>query len=206
MQAKRFRGVVVALSCVGMIVPSAAVAEPIVASARQAQAPRDVELHEGGVLLGQMLNAQGVATAGATVVLQTAGKEVARVLTDKDGRFRVAGLKGGVHLVATAGQQGVYRLWAPRTAPPAAQRGLMLVSSTDVVRGQCGCGTPVCGSAVCECSHTTGGGGYGRGGYGRSGGPGDWISNHPMLTAGAIAAAIAVPLAVNDNDDAPATP
>ncbi len=200
MFVKRLRVVVVVLSCVGMTLPTTVMAAPTVVLAKQiGQAPRDVALHEGGVLVGQLLDAQGVGVAEAPITVKSAGKEVARATTDKDGKFRVMGLKGGVHQVVAVGRQDVYRLWAPRTAPPAARRGLMLVSSTDVVRGQCDCGTPVCGSA---CSG--GGGVYGGGG---GGGIGNWIANHPLITAGAIAAAIAIPLALDDDDDTPpATP
>jgi len=203
MMSKRFKSIVVLLSCVAMTVSPNVMASPQVAVA---QTPRDVALHEGalhegGVLVGQMLNAQGVAVAGTPIAVQAAGKEIARVQTDKDGKFRIAGLKGGVHLVTAAGQQSVYRLWAPHTAPPAAQQGLMLVSSTDVVRGQCGCGTTVgCGTPV--RGYGAGGRGYGAAGVG---GIGNWMANHPILTAGAIATAIAVPLALDD-DDPPATP
>ncbi len=205
MKIKQFKLFAVALSCAGMVMsPIATAATMPVATRAVAQAPRDVALHQGAsqqgnVLVGQMLDAQGAAIAGATVSVQTAGKEVARVLTDQAGKFQVTGLKGGVHQVAAAGQQNVYRLWAPQTAPPAAQQGLMLVSSTDVVRGQCDCGTPTCGSA---CG---GGGGGGVLGGGVGGGIGNWIANHPIVTAGAIATAIAVPLALED-DDSPASP
>lgn len=195
MKLKRFRGIVAVFSCFGLLISPNARASPVVSTRSVAQAPRDVALHEGGVLMGQALNAQGIAIAGVQVNVLASSKEIARVQTDKDGMFRVAGLTGGVHLVDVGGQQGVYRLWAPSTAPPAAQRGLMLVTDTDVVRGQCGCGTPVCGSPV--CGSCCGGGGGGIGG---------WMANHPLITAGAIATAIAVPLAVDDDDDPPATP
>ena len=203
MKIKQFKELAVALSCVGMLMaPVATAATAPVAVRAAAEAPRDVALHQGGKLVGQMLNAQGTAIAGATVSVTTAGKEVARVQTDVAGKFQVAGLKGGVHQVATAGQQDVYRLWAPQTAPPAAQQGLMLVSSTDTVRGQ-SCGTAVgCGST---CGSGAGGRALGGGGGGR-GGIGNWIANHPIVTAGAIGAAIAIPLALDDDDDAPATP
>lgn len=202
----QFKGIALGLSCCGMLLSPVATAAtmPVVAKAA-VQAPRDVSLHQGApqqgnILVGQMLDAQGTAIAGATVSVRTSGKEVARVLTDQSGKFQVAGLKGGVHQIATAGQQDVYRLWSPQTAPPAAQQGLMLVSNTDLVRGQCGCGTPVCGSA---CG---GGGGGGRAFGGGGGGIGNWMANHPIMTAGAIATAIAVPLALDDDDDPPATP
>lgn len=201
MKIKRFRVLVVALSCVGMVTSPMAMASAAPVSAAQvAQAPRDVSLHQGGVLVGQMLDAQGKAIAGATVQVQAAGKQVASVQTDARGQFQVTGLRGGMHEVATAGQRDVYRLWAPQTAPPAAQQGLMLVSGTDLVRGQ-GCGVG-CGSGV-NCGSACGFGGGGGGGIG------NWMANHPIITAGAIATAIAVPLALSDDDDddiPPATP
>ncbi|NOZ40693.1 MAG: carboxypeptidase regulatory-like domain-containing protein [Planctomycetes bacterium] len=207
MKFKQVQVFAVALSCASMLISPMATAAPVSANAATPviQAPRDIALHQGtdsqgGVLVGQMLDAQGAAIAGATVSVRTSGKEVARALTDQTGKFQVTGLKGGVHQVATAGQQDVYRLWAPQTAPPAAQQGLMLVSNTDVVRGQT-CGTPVCGSA---CSDGGGGGVFGGGGGRR--GIGNWIANHPLITAGAIATAIAVPLALDDDDTPPATP
>ena len=156
-----------------------------VSIARTVQVPTDVVLQDSGVLVGRIVDAQGQAVINTPVSLQTGGKEVARVMSDDLGRFEAPGLKGGVYQVASAGHQGAYRLWAPRTAPPAAAKGLSIVSHpVDVVRGQ-----------------------YGPG----SGGPlataGQWIAEHPIITAGAVAAAIAIPIAVADDDDPPpATP
>ncbi len=192
MKIKQFKVVVAALSCVGMLVSPGMVAASQVTAIAVAPAPQDVKLHEGGVLTGQVLNAQGAAVANSPVSVRSAGKEVVRVQTDQAGKFSIAGLQGGVHEVVTVESQGVYRLWAPHTAPPAAQQGLLLVSNGDLVRGQ-SCGSGVgCGSG---CGTGCGGGS----------GIGAWVANHPIITAGAIAAAIAIPLALDD-DDAPATP
>lgn len=200
MVAKRFASVVLLL-VVGVFASPDVTAAPMGTPGPSAGTQvRDVALHGTGILTGQLLDAQGVAIDDASVSVAKAGKEVARVKTDKQGKFRVAGLTGGVHQVATAESVGVYRLWAPQTAPPAAQRGLLLVSNAQVVRGQCGCGTPVCGSSVCGCGA---GGVYGRGAGG--GGIAGWMANHPLITTGGIAAAIAIPLAVDD-DDPPASP
>jgi len=197
------RFVVVAFLCLSITLPGLAKAAPSVVPAQKiGQTTRDITLqeggtlHEGGVLVGQLLDAQGVGVAEAPVTVKTAGNQIVSTTTGKDGKFRVAGLQGGVHQVALGGKQESYRLWAPGTAPPSARRGLMQVTNTDVVRGQCDCGTPVCGSA-CE------GGAYGGS---RGGGVGRWIANHPLITAGAIGAAIAIPLALDDDDDPPATP
>jgi hypothetical protein len=159
------------LSCFGMLVSP-------VAAAPTAVAPRDVALHDGGVLVGQIVDAQGGAVAKTPVSLYESGKEIARTESDSTGKFKVSGLKGGVYQVASANNSGVYRLWSPRTAPPAAQRGLMLVSHGDLARGQ--------------------------GGGGPFSGVVDWVAKHPIMTAGMVAAAIAIPVALDDDD--PATP
>lgn len=200
MIAKRFAIVAMVLFSYGSAAMSEATAASVeLSNHRQVRVSRDIALHADGVLVGQVYDGQGNGIAGAFIALSNNTKQVVRVKSDEHGKFRVAGLSGGIHQVSIGGQATVCRLWAPRTAPPAAQQGLMLVESADVVRGQCGCGTPVCGSAVCGC----GGGVYGRGAGG--GGIGAWMANHPILVTGGIAAAIAVPLAVDD-DDAPATP
>ncbi len=142
-------------------------------------APQDVALQAGGVLTGQVVDTAGQPQSMVPVSVRTGGQEIARVTTDQQGQFRVASLKGGVYHVATNGNQGVYRFWAPQTAPPASTSGLNLVSGQDVMRGQMG------------------------------GGPftsmGQWIAEHPIITAGAIATAIAVPIALSDDDD-PSSP
>lgn len=173
MKSKSWNAVLAALSCVGMLVPQAAFAVPTGAKLS------DVALQENGVVLGQVVDAQGIAVAMAPVAISSGGKEIARTQTDSTGKFSVSGLKGGVYQVAAAGQQGVYRLWAPRTAPPAAQQGLMVVSQGNLVRAQ---SVP---------------GGHFQGIM-------SWISQHPIMTAGIVATAIAIPVALNDDD--PATP
>lgn len=162
------------LSCLGMLVSPVAAATPGVA-------PRDIALHQGGVLVGQIVDAKGVSIAKAQVSLFSAGKEVARTQSDSTGNFAVKGLKGGVYQVASENNQGVYRLWSAQTAPPSAQRGMMLVSDTDIALGQGGQAGPFRGVA-------------------------NWVSQHPIMTAGVIATAIAIPIALDDDDDPPATP
>ena len=189
--------VAAAFSCFGMLLTPAAVAAPVqgapVPVTPVQVVPRDVALQSGGVLVGQVVNAQGAGLAQAPVSIQVAGKEVARTLTDQAGKFAVPNLKGGVYEVASVGHKDICRCWAPQTAPPAAQHGLMLVSNEDLMRAQnCGSGV-ACGSGV-GCGSGCGGGGGLLG----------WMACHPVITAGAIGAAIAIPLALDDDD--PATP
>ena len=71
------------------------------------EVPRDIMLAEGGLLVGQLVNEQGAAMSMASVSLNSAGKEVARVTTDKTGNFRVKSLRGGVYSVEAKGHHGV---------------------------------------------------------------------------------------------------
>ena len=149
------------------------------------EVPRDVVLAEGGLLVGQLRNEKGAAMSMTPISLQTGGKEVARIMTDKGGKFQVKSLRGGVYSVVAQGHQGIYRFWAPQTAPPSAQKQLTLISHKEIVRGQF---TPRSGNPLTAV--------------------GQFIAEHPLLTAAGVGAAIAIPLALDDDDPvpAPATP
>lgn len=167
------------------------VASPSVQADVTAVRTLDISLQNGGVLSGQVADASGNARSGVPVAVIAGGKEIGRTITGDKGEFQIEGLTGGVVTVDAAGTQGNCRLWAPGTAPPAAQQGLLVVSQDPVALGQ-NCGSRVgCGSAVC-------GGGHGGGLLGL-------MLDHPLVTAGVIGAAIAIPLALDD-DDSPATP
>ena len=187
MKSTNLRVFMVAWTCMGMML------SPF-AHAATGTMPRDVTLHQGGVLLGQVVNEQGKALANSPVLISQSGKEITRAFTDKSGKFTVQNLNGGVYQISSVGHADNYRCWAPNTAPPAAQKGLMLVSKNDLVRAQ------DCGSGVCCGSGVDCGSGCGCGGGGLLG----WMADHPIITAGAIGAAIAIPLAVDDDD--PASP
>jgi hypothetical protein len=174
-KSKSLKFAVAALSCLGMLL------SPTVMAAAPLTAPSDVALRDGGVLVGQVVDAQGVAAAMATVTLANHQQEIARVRTDEQGKFSLPGLRGGVYQISSQGHESMYRLWAPNTAPPVAQQGVTLVVGNDVVRGQ----------------------------YGNTAGPfgsmAQWIADHPLITASVIGAAIAIPIALSD-DDPPADP
>ncbi len=167
MKRSCFQTVAATLACLGMVVPQAAFAA------------NDVALRTGGVLVGQVVNAQGVPQADQAVSIRQGEQEVVRTTTDSNGVFAAQGLRGGQYSVATAEGQEAYRLWAPNTAPPAAQEAALVVTGSDIVRGQ-----------------------YGPpGGQGFGGATLNWIKTHPYITAGIVAAAIAIPIALADDDD-----
>ena len=103
-------------------------------------------------------------------------KTVAFAQTDQAGQFALANMSGGVYELQTPASSGVYRLWAPRTAPPAAEEGVLLVTGDGVQLGQKG---------YCDEKSPSAFG---------------FLAN-PWVLAGIVAAAIAIPLAVSSNDD-----
>jgi len=96
----------------------------------------DVELDSQGVLSGIVVDAEGHPMASVPVSLRFQGREVARTVTDAAGNFRVAGLRGGVYEIMAGASRGVYRIWAPGTAPPTANSGKIVVLRGQTVRGQ----------------------------------------------------------------------
>jgi hypothetical protein len=160
-------------------------------AATPAQTPvvSDVTLHDGNVLVGQVVDSQGMGLANTQVALRSAGGVLATGQTDARGLFSFRGLSTGVYEVAAPAGSGTYRVWANGTAPRAAQPGALVVSGNDVVRGGYGCGPAGCSTAACKPAGC--------------GGVKGFLCN-PLVIGGLIAAAIAIPVAVADRG--PASP
>jgi hypothetical protein len=162
------------LACAGLLAgQTAQAASPII---------RDVALQHGGVLSGQVLDEQAVAQGQAKITVVKKGETLTVTETDQQGRFALAGLEPGIYELRLEQGGGTYRVWAPRTAPPAAEQGVLLVQDGRVVRGF---GQPDDGK---------------QGKHGGGGGILSFLAN-PWVLAGGVAAAIAIPLAL-DHDDA----
>lgn len=166
-----------ALACLGLLLPQSAFAAPAAGAMKS-----DVALRAGGLLVGQVVDAHGKALADAEVSVLLGEDEVVRTLTDKNGVFAAKGLRGGEYQIVAGGGQVAYRLWAEQTAPPAASNGVLIVTGSEIINGQC----QTCPPAGCPPQH---------------GGIVGWVKSHPMLVAAGIAAAIAIPVAVADDDD-----
>jgi hypothetical protein len=138
----------------------------------------DVALRPGGILVGQVVDPQGAVKPNAVVSVKYADHEVVRTTTDANGVFAAQGLRGGQYQLETEDGISVCRLWAPDTAPPAARPAALVVAGDNVVRGQWG------GGAMHQWV--------------------GWVKAHPYITAGVVATAIAIPLALADDDDDPA--
>jgi len=134
----------IGLACLGMLLPTSVLraATDGEGSRREADgrppAAVDVALHEGGTLIGQAVDARGIPLVRAPVRLRQLDREVAVTRTDGCGYFRVQGLRGGTYQIVAGPADGVYRLWAPRTAPPVAQPGALVVVGGQQVLGQNG--------------------------------------------------------------------
>jgi hypothetical protein len=217
------RGVAVTTACFGMLVPQATRAIELerpgsgTSRASEDRAARsvviDVSLRQGGTLSGQVVDPQGQAIEGANVWLRQNGKTLGRTVADQHGRFAMRGLRGGVyHLVTTSGS-AICRAWSVGTAPPSSRQQVMLVSgpairaqeyesiepeSEEIVPGQ---------SVPVETYEPAPGGPYYSGPMGPAfGGPTfgqkmvGFLTN-PWVVGALIAAAIAVPLAIDDDDN-----
>jgi hypothetical protein len=134
----------------------------------------DIALAPGGLLVGQVLDEKMQPVSGAKIAIQSDGRTAASTVTDADGVFAVAGLRGGVHQVVTDKGSQNCRFWAPGTAPPRAVANLRFVPGQDhVVRGQWG---PPSSS---------------------------WkdLATNPWVITGFVATAIAVPVVLHNIDD-----
>lgn len=176
-----FRTVAVCLALIAMSCPQALLATQ---AAKQPPTIVDVQLHQGNqgpVLIGQVVNAEGEPETDVAVDLFSAGKKLATAKTDKRGCFAFTGLPGGIYQLAAAKGQGTFRMWSPGTAPPAAQPGAVVVAGQDLVRGQL---LPYQGTRI------------------RS------LMTNPLVIAGVVAAAVAIPIAIAnaDDDDTPGSP
>jgi len=146
---------------------------PASAQAERASIPTtcvDIVLAPGGVLSGQVRDDQTAPCGDRELVLMQVGQETARTITDAQGMFQISGIRGGAYVVSAGAMNVDVRLWTEGTAPPSASNALLLTVPNDVVRGQ-GAGSTF------------------------------WRTvTNPWVSAGLIGAAIAVPIALNNND------
>jgi hypothetical protein len=179
---------VVWTACLGLLSPTAVFGQTPQPNNPTSPQIRDIALTQGNVLNGQVVNAQGYRMANATVAIARDGMQTLQLSTNAMGQFQATGLPGGVYKIAGGGSEGVYRLWASRTAPPSATTGLLLVGDAGVVRGQCGDACGQCGPCVAGQSF----GGPGQGLLG--------LLANPWFVTAAVAAAVAIPLSIDDDD------
>ena len=175
--------VAVSLAMIHLLAPNAIFADgrqPAIGNAPASAAARihDVALSEGGTLSGQIVDGQGNARSAVSLRLLQQNKVVGAMVSNELGQFRATGLRGGIYRVESPSGVVVLRVWAPRTAPPAAKQQVLIVEGPPVVRGQFG-------------------------GMGLR----NLLAN-PYVVAGIVATAVAVPVALHNSnhDDGTSSP
>ncbi len=176
------------MALVGMCLPIPALAAgPISTPTADVGSPqfevRDVELAQGGLLVGQLLDERMQPMAGADVAISTGGHTVVATQTDAEGVFAVAGLRSGVHQITAADAAQNCRFWGPGAAPPRAAQGVRIVAGDGIVRGQWG--PPPMANRLIQRTKV-------------------WATN-PFVVGGVIAAAVAIPVALNNDGDGPSS-
>ena len=143
----------------------------------------DLALGEHGTVVGQLVDAQGVALAEQPVMLFQGNREVGRAITNTDGVFTVEGVRGGVYQLVSGDHVVVVRAWSAGTEPPSAKGGVLVVTGQHVYRGQ-------------------------QGGYHYPPRRPLWdFLTHPLTIGAGVATAIAVPVALhNSRRRSPASP
>ncbi len=150
MNGVRFvKGAAVSLATLGMVFPQAkvmadsprAAARPA-AKAPQAPAVPDVALTTGGTFTGRVVDHTGKVIEGAQVSLRQGKNEVAKTVTNKEGIYSFKNMKGGVYQVTSGNTEGIFRVWAEKTAPPVAKEHALLVMGENGARGQFGAVDP----------------------------------------------------------------
>ena len=138
--SKILRTLIIALVCVGMVVPNGVVLAAGMPQAKQVQIS-DVALAANGMLTGQVVDQQGIGLANVPVSVRQQGREITKAVTDGAGRFAVSGLRGGTCQLLAANGQAVVRVWTANAAPPIAKTNVMIVSGgSQVLRAQFGGG------------------------------------------------------------------
>lgn len=173
---KIFRTVLATVAVVGMTVPQVGLA----ARAIEHQIPVDQQIENvrmSGVdtLRGAIVDPAGKPVVGATVVVGQAGKVVAEATTNADGEFEIGSLHSGVYQIASHAKSQNVRLWHKTDAAPVGTKnGVVHVMPENIARGN-----------------------------GKFNGNGPLLNalSNPYLIAGGIAAAIAIGVAVSQDDD-----
>lgn len=139
------KGAAVSLATFGLMFPQVQVlADSPQAPARstpkagQTVTTPDIALTTGGTFSGRVVDHNGKVLEGAQVTLRQGKNEIAKTVTNKDGLYTFKNMRGGVYQVSSGNTEGVFRVWAEKTAPPAAKEHALLVMGENGARGQFG--------------------------------------------------------------------
>ena len=96
----------------------------------------DVAMAKDGTISGRVLDADQNGLAKSEVSIRQGKMEIAKTVTDAEGRFKIVNLKGGMYVVSANSGFGLFRFWTAKSAPPKSHEQVLLVSNSVVVRAQ----------------------------------------------------------------------
>lgn len=96
----------------------------------------DVAMAKDGTISGRVLNSEQNGVPKTEVAILQGKTEVAKAVTDDDGRFEIANVKGGMYVLTANGGYGLFRFWTAKSAPPKSHSEVLLMSNSVVVRAQ----------------------------------------------------------------------
>lgn len=138
----------------------------------------DVALDSQGRLQGQVLDAAGEGQAAAFVHLYGADGKPVTSNSNDEGRFAYAGTRPGVYFLQAGNTTQVCRIWEAAAAPPSAVPSVFIVGDADATRAQM---QPTLLNRVVQKTKRA-------------------LTN-PLVVAGVIATAVAIPVAIHNDDD-----
>lgn len=139
----------------------------------------DVELRPDGLLIGQLVSSGGKPTPNTQVKLVTSDGVEASTKTNVDGGFAFKRVKGVVTIKSERAST-VLRSWKPGLAPPNSAVAVLLVEGQDMARGQHYVGMGA--NTFVDRSKR--------------------LLANPLFVAGVIGTAVAIPVAIANDDSA----
>ena len=192
--SKKLRAIVTLAVCAAMSLPHSVmangVAVQVVDGIKVSQHVKNLQLGENGTLAGVIVDESGKPVASSPVVIGHQGKAWAEFDTGADGRYQVTGLKTGIYQVVSYAGVETYRVFEKDAPVDAVEGVVQVVSQEGIQRGQaCGNGCNQCGDPCCKsnCNKPR---------YSRL----RAFLSSPIVWGVIIAAAIAIPLALDDDD------
>ncbi|QDV11989.1 hypothetical protein CA51_18650 [Rosistilla oblonga] len=189
---KLLKSVVTIVTCAAMIVP-----QPAMAAARATQVVdgiqvssdiKNVRRGKTVALRGAIVDQSGKPVVGAPVVIAQQGNVVAELNTAADGRYQLADAAPGVYQVASYAGVQTIRLHAAGAPADSVDGVVQVIDNEGVARGQyCAGGASCQGCDQCRPKRFA---------------LLKKVATSPLTWTAVIAAAIAIPLALDDDDDA----
>jgi len=96
----------------------------------------DVAMAKDGTISGRVLDSGHNGLAKSEVSIRQGRMEIAKTVTDDEGRFKLVNLKGGMYVVSANSGFGLFRFWTAKSAPPKSHDQVLLMSNSVVVRAQ----------------------------------------------------------------------